>query len=114
MCGCAQANRCRGRAREREGARGSARERAHSALEQDEERAAEARLALQLDAPAVQLGEPAGDEEAEPRPAEAARGAHVDLTEALEDELARLGRNADPFVAHFEREAADAREEGDG
>ena len=69
------------------------------------EGAAQADRALQADPAAHQLDQLLGDRRPEARAAEAARGGLLGLREALENPLLRLGRDADPGIAHRELEA---------
>ena len=81
-----------------------ARRRADAEPDGEVERAADARFALEPDAPAHQLDQPAADREAEARAAVLARGGHVGLRERLEQLRRLLRRHADAGVAHGELE----------
>src|SRR5687768_9481757 len=70
----------------------------------DAEGGALARLALDVDAPAVRLRHVFDDGEAEAGAALFARAAAVDAVEALEDPRQRLRRDADAGVAHLDHQ----------
>ncbi len=81
-----------------------ARRRAHAEPDREEERGPDAGLALEPDAAAHQLDQPAADRQPEAGAAVLARGGHVGLRERLEQLRRLLRRHADARVAHRELE----------